>query len=134
MSSVAVDVPTDVGQGIFVRGLPLTVYPVAEHLIFGQVFHDQTSQRGSGSLMTLTDLARCGSCGIPSAWRSPTTRWPSGSPRRNRCMRHVALPLGCRVVALGGGRRDATPCPPWPSRSDSCPAILEACLPGEGMV
>jgi hypothetical protein len=78
----------------------------------------------------ITDLARCGSCGIPSAWRSPTTRRPRGSPRRNRCVCHVALPLGCRVVALGGGRRDAPPCPPRPSRSDCCcPAIPEACLP-----
>jgi hypothetical protein len=83
----------------------------------------------------ITDLARCGSCGIPSAWRSPTTRRPRGSPRRNRCVCHVALPLGCRVVALGGGRRDAPPCPPRPSRSDSCcPAIPEACPPGEGVV
>ena len=44
----------------------------------------------------------------------------------------VALPPGCRVVALGG-RRDATPCPPNPVPPAWWPAIPEVCLPGEGM-
>jgi hypothetical protein len=46
------------------------------------------------------DLVRWGSCGIPSIWHSPTTRHPGGNPRWNRCVRRLALPLGCRVVAL----------------------------------
>jgi len=40
-----------------------------------------------------------GLCGIPSIWRSPTTRQPGGSPRRNRRVHHLALPPGWRVVA-----------------------------------
>jgi hypothetical protein len=86
-------------------------------------------------LMTTDDLARWVPWGIPSAWRSPTTRRPGGSPRLDRRRLRVALPPGRRVVALGGGRRDAPPynplCPkPRPRRV----AILEACPPGEGMV
>ena len=61
-----------------------------------------------------------GICGIPSAVR-PTARRPRDSPRRYRCVRGVAMSLGCRVVAVGGGRRGATPCPPLPNRSDSAP-------------
>jgi hypothetical protein len=41
-----------------------------------------------------------GRCGIPSIWRSPTTRQPGGSPHRNRCVRGLAPPPGWRVVAL----------------------------------
>jgi hypothetical protein len=41
-----------------------------------------------------------GLCGIPSIWRSPTTRRPGGSPRWNRRMRRLALLPGWRVVAL----------------------------------
>jgi hypothetical protein len=66
-------------------------------------------------LMTTEDLARWGLWGIPSAWRSPTTRRPGGSPRRDRQWPRVALPPGRRVVALGGGRRDAPPYPHLPS-------------------
>jgi hypothetical protein len=129
-SSVAVDVPIDVGRGA-PRSLASTGWcAVAEHLIPREVFHDQASQRGCG----IADLARYGSCGIPSAWRSPTTRRPRGGPRRNRCVPRVALPLGRRVVALGGGRWDATPCPPRPAAGFLCPAIPEVCPPGEGMV
>src|SRR5205085_277502 len=95
---------------------PRALIDFAEHLIPSQVFHDQASQRGSG---ITDDLVGCGSCGIPAAWRSPTTRRPRGSPRRNRCVRHVALPLGCRVVALGeaGGM-------PHPVRPGPAAAIL----------
>jgi hypothetical protein len=85
-------------------------------------------------LTTMDDLARWEPCGIPSTWRSPTARRPGGSPRRDRQWPRVALPPGRRVVALGGGRRDATPCPyPAQSRSRWWPVILETCLPGEGM-
>jgi hypothetical protein len=52
-------------------------------------------------LMTTDDLARWKLCGIPSTWRIPTARHPGGSPRRNRCLARLALPPGCRVVALG---------------------------------
>jgi hypothetical protein len=31
---------------------------------------------------------------------SPTTRQPGGNPQHNRCVRRLALPPGCRVVAL----------------------------------
>jgi hypothetical protein len=121
-SSVVVDVPTDVDREALLSRALTGCVSGTEHLIPGQVFHDQALQRDSGIIderRNDTDLARWDSCGIPSAWRSPTTRRPRGSPRRNRCVRHVALPLGCRVVALGG-RREATPCPRRPSRSDSC--------------
>src|SRR6185312_15226897 len=77
-------------------------------------------------LTTTDDLARWESCGIPSTWRSPTTRHPGGSPRRNRYLACLALPPGCRVVALGGGRRDATPCPHPP-----VPPALVAGHPGD---
>jgi len=40
-------------------------------------------------------------CGIPSTWRSPTTRRPGGSPRRHATSPQSALPAGRRVVALG---------------------------------
>jgi hypothetical protein len=65
------------------------------------------------------DLARWGTCGLPSIWRSPTARRPGGSPRRNRRVRCLALPPGCRVVALRGGRWEATPCPPGLRRASS---------------
>jgi hypothetical protein len=84
-------------------------------------------------LTTTDDFARWESCGSPSAWRSPTARHLGGSPRRNRCLARLALPPGCRVVALGGGRQDATPCPhPAQSRPRWWLAIQEACPPGEG--
>jgi hypothetical protein len=43
--------------------------------------------------------------GIPSGWRSPTTWRPRGSPRQNRCVRHVALPpgLSCGIPQLHAG-------------------------------
>ena len=50
------------------------------------------------------DLARSGLGGIPSIWRSPTTRQLGGSPRRNRRMRHLPIfvvsgsVLPCRAV------------------------------------
>jgi hypothetical protein len=48
---------------------------------------------------TIDDLAHWGLCGVPSTWHRPTTRQPGGSPRRNRSVRHPALPPGWRVVA-----------------------------------
>jgi hypothetical protein len=42
-------------------------------------------------------------------------------------------PLGCRVVALGEGRRDGHTLPAQPAQRFSYPAIPEACPPGEGM-
>jgi hypothetical protein len=59
-------------------------------------------------------LVRWGLCGVPSIWCSPTTRHPGGSPRRYRRVRRLALPPECRVVALRGGRGDATPRLPNP--------------------
>jgi hypothetical protein len=87
-------------------------------------------QRGNG---ITGDLARWGSCGIPSAWRSPTTRRPMGSPRRNRCVPHVALPLDCRVVALGEAGGMLQPAQAQPQRF-LCPAIPEDCPPRRGQV
>ena len=80
------------------------------------------------------DLARWGSCGVPSTWRSPTTRQPGGSPQQNRCVRCPALPPGWRVVALW--EVDGMPHPAHPVLPQwfSWLAILEACPPGEGMV
>ena len=80
------------------------------------------------------DHLRAGSRGASRRqWRSPTTRRPGGSPRRNRRVRRPALPPGWRVVAPWGGRGDATPCPPHLLRHFFWwLAIPETCLPGEG--
>jgi hypothetical protein len=47
--------------------------------------------------VTTDDLGCRGSCGVPSIWHRSTTRQ---APRRNRSLRHPALPPGWRVVAL----------------------------------
>jgi hypothetical protein len=67
-----------------------------------------------------------GSCGIPSIWRSPTTRQPGGSPRQNWCVRRLALPPGWRVVALQEVEGMPHPGPPDPAA-----AVLVAGHPGE---
>ena len=90
-SSVAVDVPTDVGQALLVVGLAGCMYG-AEHLILGQVFLNQPLSAG------ITDLACWGLGSIPSAWRSPTTRCPGGNTPPHRL---PSLPPGHGVVALG---------------------------------
>lgn len=89
-----------------------------------------TGTRGARTM--LTDPARWGSCGIPSIWRSPTARRSGGSPQCDQQRPRVALPPCRRVVALGGGRRDVTPCLPGPGPR-LWPAIPEICPPGEGM-
>lgn len=79
-------------------------------------------RRGSSTWGATTgDRPRWGSCGISSAWRSPTARHPGGSPRRCRRMRRLALPPGRRVVALGEVEGCNT-LPIRPSRSSSCGA------------
>jgi hypothetical protein len=86
-------------------------------------------------LSVITDhFRRCGSWGIPSAWRSPTARQPGGSPRRDRCVRRVALLPGWRVVALEGGRGDAHPAHLAQRQQFWWLAIPEVCPPGEGTV
>jgi hypothetical protein len=110
-SSVAVDVPTDVDREAL-RWQPLAGgLPAAKHLILGQVLLHQPlcSDHGShGSCMS-------GLGGIPSAWRSPTTRPPgapgaTSSPHRRLSL--PCLPPGHRVVALGevDGMPHLTPC------------------------
>jgi hypothetical protein len=66
---------------------------------------------------------------------SPTTRQPGGSPQYNRCVRRLALPPGCRVVAHRevDGMPHPLPNPAWPQQC-SWPAISEICPPGEGMI
>jgi hypothetical protein len=126
-SSVAVDAETDVGQGIFVRGLRSALYPVAKHLIPDQVFHDQCSSTGQRDHRSCT----LGLVGHPVGLAQPDHAAAQGQPSTEPVRVHVVLPLGGRVVALEGGRRDAPPCPP--RRSDCCArAIPEACPPGEG--
>jgi hypothetical protein len=126
--SVSVDVPTDVGREPLRSRLLTGGLPTAKHRILGQMFPDRTSN----TRRRITALARWGSWGIPSAWRSPTTRQPRGSPRWNRCEPRVALPLGCRVVTLGkvGGMPHLAH--PGPAILSLRPAIPEACPPGEG--
>jgi hypothetical protein len=87
------------------------------------LYPDQAPQRGD---VIADDFARWGSCGVPSIWRSPTTRQPGGSPRPNRCVRRLALPPGCRVVALG--EVDGMPHPAHPG---SAAAVLVAGHPGD---
>jgi hypothetical protein len=74
-----------------------------------------------------------GLCGIPSIWRSPTTWQPGGSPRRNRRVRHLALPPGWRVVALR--EIDGMPHPAHLTQPQQFLwlVILEICPPGEGI-
>ncbi len=84
--------------------------------------------------MITNDLSRWRSWGIPSAWRSPTTRQPGGSPRRDRCIRHVALPPGWRVVALGEAEGMPHPTHPAQPQQFWWLAIPEVCPPGEGTV
>jgi hypothetical protein len=80
------------------------------------------------------DLGRWWPCGIPSVWRSPTTRQPGGSPRRDRRVGRIALPPGWRVVALGGGRGDATPCLLGPTAAALMAGYPGGLPPGEGTV
>jgi hypothetical protein len=65
---------------------------------------------------------------------SPTTRQPGGSLQQNRYVRRLALPPGCRVVALGEVEEMPHPAQPGPAEQCSWPAISETCPPGEGMV
>jgi hypothetical protein len=65
---------------------------------------------------------------------SPITRQPGGSLQQDRCVRRLALPPGCRVIALEGGRWDAAPHLPTQPQQFLRLAISEACPPGEGMV
>jgi hypothetical protein len=127
-SSAAVDVPTDVDQGG--SSAPRFARPPG---------CCQTSDSGSGAFRPgssrggriADDLARWGCVASRRPGASPTTRQPGGSPEHNRCVHLLALPPGCRVVALQGGRGDATPCPTprsrsstreRPSRRPACPA------------
>jgi hypothetical protein len=55
---------------------------------------------------------------------------PSTKPVRTPC----GLPLSCRVVALEEVDGMPTPLPTPPAAASRCPAIPEACLPGEGTV
>ena len=64
-----------------------------------------------------------------SEWRRSRDR--SGNPC---AVRQVVLPLGCRVVALGGGGGMPHPAGQAQPQQFLCPAIPEACPPGEGMV
>lgn len=59
------------------------------------------------------DLARWDSCGIPSTWRSRTTRRPGGSPRRNRQPASCSSAPGEPCGSPTGCRRDATPGSSW---------------------
>ncbi|MGH3845502.1 MAG: hypothetical protein ACRDS0_29350, partial [Pseudonocardiaceae bacterium] len=72
-------------------------------------------------------------CGVPSIWRSPTTRQPGGSPRRNRRVRHLALLPGWRVVALR--EVDGMPHPAHLTQPQQFLwlVIPEICPPGEGI-
>lgn len=85
-------------------------------------------------LTVITDDLYAAAGGIPSVWRSPTTRQPGGSPRRDQGVRGAALSPGWRVVALEGGRRDATPCPPGPAAAVSWWLSRRGLPAGEGAV
>jgi hypothetical protein len=61
--------------------------------------------------LATTDLARWEPCVVPSTWRSPTARRPTGKPSTRPAATSWSFALGSRVEALGGGRRDATPGP-----------------------
>jgi hypothetical protein len=117
-SSVAVDVPIDVGWGAPRSLAPTVGFAAAAHLILGQVLfhHDLRSDHRSCML---------GLCGIPSAWRSPTTRWPGGNVLLYRRPSLPCLPPGHRVVALG--EVDGMPHPYLLPGSTLVSAILEAC-------
>jgi hypothetical protein len=112
-SSGAVDVATDVGQGIFVGGLQSAVYPVAQHLVPSQVFHDQASQRSSA---ITDDLARCGSWhpvglaqpdhaaaqGRPST--EPPVPWTVAPMSTNWALPDQYAAIGAELAQLTGGQ------------------------------
>ena len=102
-SSVAVDVPIDVGWGAPRSLAPTVGFAAAAHLILGQVLfhHDLRSDHRSCML---------GLCGIPSAWRSPTTRWPGQRPAPPPAELAMLAP-GAPGGSPRGGRWDATPLP-----------------------
>ena len=74
-----------------------------------------------------------GRCGIPSIWRSPTTRQPGGSPQQNWCVRRLALPLGWRVVALREVEGMPHPAHLTQPQQFLWLVIPEICPPGEGI-
>ena len=79
------------------------------------------------------DLAPLGLvCGIPSAWRSPTTRRRRGSPRRKRTRALHGSAPGLSCGSPWGRSAGRHILPTQPGRSMSVLAIPEACLPGEG--
>ena len=68
-----------------------------------------------------------GLCGIPSIWRSPTTRQPRGSASTEpSCAVCLTLPSGCPVVALGEVEGMPHPAQPGPAA-----AVLVAGYPGD---
>jgi hypothetical protein len=99
----------------------------AKHLILGQELRNRWREDHRRS-------CALGSCGIPSIWRSPTTRQPGGQPSTNRRVRNLALPPGCRVVALR--EVDGMPDPTHPTTLQALlvAAIPEICPPSEGML
>jgi hypothetical protein len=81
----------------------------------------------------VSDLARWEPCGIPSSWRSPTTRLPRGQhplPTAGRPCQ--ACPRGSRVVALGEVDGMTHPSHPTEPGVALVAAIPEICPPGEG--
>jgi hypothetical protein len=84
--------------------------------------------------VSLSDLARWDRWGIPSTWRSPTTRCPGGNIRCQPQAELARLAPGAARGSPRGGRRDAPPlsAPTQPARVRGR-AIPEICPPGEGM-
>ena len=86
-SSATVDVPTDVDRA---GGFRSGVCRLPIHLILDQVLLHQPWHSDHASCMG----------GIPSAWRSPTTRCPGGNVPPHRRAGLPCLSPGDRVVAL----------------------------------
>jgi hypothetical protein len=121
-SSVAVDVATDVGQEIFVLWLQSAVYPVAEHLIPSQVFHDQASQWVSGDHRSCTLRLVWHPVGLAQPDHAAAQGRPSTEPVRASCGSAPRLSCGSPWGEAGGM--------PHPARPGPAAAILVSGHPG----
>jgi hypothetical protein len=102
-SPVAVDVPIDVGQGIFFRWLWSAVDPLAKHLILRSgASLDQAPQGVVGS-----QILQAGTVGISSTWRQSDHTTARGQPSTQLVPASSGSAPGLSCGSPQGGRGDA---------------------------
>jgi hypothetical protein len=128
-SSVAVDVGTDVDREALRSRARTGGLPAAKHLIMGQVFHAQASQRAATHRSCTLGLV-WHPVGLVQPDHAAAQGRPSTEPVHASCGSAPGLPCGSPWEAGG------MPHPPAQAQPQRflCPAIPEACPPGEGMV